>query len=200
MKQIRKFKRKKEKKRKGSQASSGTLGENDPGWHKSLAMARSGETWSHLTPDSSRLFALRPLSWAGLRDWLAGAERGRHCVAFPISREIREGCCPLYHVSPINRSNSLLFCVPDTVIPGSPERAAGLRTNNNAGGCSLIVPWEGRPESQHWLTKSLAQGLGFFGREEVTICLQAPVSWPPPKEELLYPSLEDSGVKHVGKL
>lgn len=119
-------------------------------------MARNDETWSHLTPESRRPFALRPLSWAGLRDWLAGAERGRHCVASPISREIREGCCPLYHVSPINRSNSLLFCVPDTVIPGGPERAAGLRTNNNAGGCSLIVPWEGWLSPWHRGLVSLA--------------------------------------------
>ena len=50
------------------------------------------------------------------------------------------------------------------------------------------------------MAKFLAQGLGFFGRGEVTICLQAPASWPPPKEESLYPSLEDSGVKHAGKL
>lgn len=95
---------------------------------------------------------------------------------------------------------SLLFCMPDTMIPRSSESAAGLWTNNDARRCSFIIPWEGRPESQHWLAKSLAQGLGFLGREEVTICLQAPASWPPPKEELLYPSLEDSGVKHAGKL
>lgn len=90
--------------------------------------------------------------------------------------------------------------MPDTVIPGSSESAAGPQTNNNAGRCSFIIPREGRPESQHWLAKSLAHRLGFFGREEVTICLQAPASWPSPKEELLYPSLEDSGVKYAGKL
>lgn len=86
------------------------------------------------------------------------------------------------------------FGVPDTLIPGSSESAARPQTSNNARGCSFIIPWEGRPESQHWLAKSLAHRLGFFGREEVTICLQAPASWPSPKEELLYPSLEDSGV------
>lgn len=88
----------------------------------------------------------------------------------------------------------------DTVIPRSSESNAGFQTNNNAGICSLTIPWEGRPESQHWSAKSLAQELGFFGREEVAICLQAPVSWPPPKEELQYPSLEDSGIRHTGKL
>lgn len=51
-------------------------------------------------------------------------------------------------------------------------------------GCSLIIPWEGKPESQHWLVKFLAEGLGFLGREEVTICLQALSSLPPPTAEL----------------
>lgn len=67
-------------------------------------------------------------------------------------------------------------------------------------GAHLSSPGNAGPRSQHWSAKFLAQGLGFFGSGEVTICLRAPASWPPPKEESLYPSLEDSGVKHAGKL
>ena len=82
-------------------------------------MAQSNETWSYW-PHEQRVLCFTP-PFLSL-DWLAGAERGRRCVALPISREIREGCCPLYHVSPIDWSNSLLLCVPDTVIPGNLER------------------------------------------------------------------------------
>lgn len=150
--------------------------------------------------ESSRLCFCMPFSERVHGTDLLEQNVGATVLHSLISKEIREGCCSLYHVSPINWSNSLLFCMPDTVIPRSSESAAGPQTSNNAAGCSFIVPWEGRPESQRRLATSLAHGLGFFGREEVAICLQAPASWPSPKEELLYPSLEDSDVKCAGKL
>lgn len=97
--------------------------------------------------------------------------------------------------------DSLLFYVPDTVIPGSPERAAGLRTNNNAAGAHLSSPGkEGlRAGTGGWLCP-WHRGLVTLAGKKSPYVSRHQLVWPPPKEELLYPSLEDSGVKHAGKL
>lgn len=163
--------------------SSGTLGKTDSSWRQLLPMALRVKL-EIVEPECPALCSVL-LSQAAVWDWPARGEPGRHWVdwvAFPISGEIREGCCP-YHVSPIYRSNSLLFCVPVTMIPRSSAHC-WTRNKQQCRGCSLIIPWEGKPESQHWLVKFLAEGLGFLGREEVTICLQALSSLPPPTAEL----------------
>lgn len=111
------------------------------------------EQWNlkSLKPRAAGSLLLRPLPELGYRTELLEQNVGATLLHL-LSAEIREGCGPLYHVFPINRSDSLLFCVPDTVIPGSSENAAGPCTNNNAGGAHLSSHGrEGLRASTGWL-------------------------------------------------
>lgn len=162
-------------------------------------MAQSSEIWSPWTWERWALGFCAPFPGQVYGTDLLEQNPGASVLHF-LSAKRSEKDASIYHVSPIIWSSSLLFCVLDTVIPRISESELVSQQTTMPGGTHLSSHGkEGLRASTGWLSP-WHRDLVFFGREEVTICLQAPASWPSPKEALLYPSLEASGIKRAGKL
>lgn len=100
-----------------------------------------------------------------------------------------------------NWSNYLLFCVLDTLIPGSSESGAGLQTNKYWGVVLTSSHGkEGQRDNTAWLTPWHAGLVSLAGKKSPYVSRHQLVAHLQRRSYSIYLSLEDSGVKPANKL